>query len=32
LRPTTLVAEKDLAQLKTDDLVPALRNYIEKVV
>jgi len=32
LRPTTLVAEKDLAQLKTDDLVSALRNYIEKVV
>ena len=32
LSPTTLVAEKDLAQLKTDDLVPALRNYIEKVV
>jgi len=32
LRPTTLVAEGKLKSLLEDDLVPALRNYIEKVV
>lgn len=32
LRDTVLVSEKDLGNLKTDNLVPALRNYIEKVV
>jgi hypothetical protein len=31
-RDTSLVAEENLESLKTDDLVPALRNYIEKVV
>lgn len=31
-RDTSLVAEKDLEKLKGDNLVPALRNYIDRVV
>ena len=32
LRDTVLISEKDLVDLKNDNLVPALRNYIEKVI
>ncbi|MEI8067951.1 MAG: hypothetical protein WCG91_03335 [Candidatus Shapirobacteria bacterium] len=32
LRPTVLVEEGGFEALKSDDLVPALRNYVEKVV
>lgn len=32
LRDTVLIAKKDLVSLKNDNLVPALRNYIEQVV
>lgn len=32
LRPTVLVAEEKLRDLLTDDLVPALRNYIERLL
>jgi len=32
MRPTVLVKKEDLSQLLSDDLVPALRNYIERKV